>query len=304
MMWITLAFLSALFNGCYDISKKTAVNNNAILPVLFFSAFFSILLLLPAALMSGIHPERTENTLFHIPQMSAQAHTYILVRATLILLAWLTGYSALKHLPITIVGPINATRPVITLVSAIALFRENLNLYQWIGVLITITSLLLLSLSGKREGLNFARNRWITLAFTGALAGSISELFEKFLMQRISFMAVLLWTSVYQSLLIGIILLVVLLLKPGMKFNFTFRWSIPLITLFLMLTDFAYLNALSCTGSMISMISLIRRSSILVSFAGGVIYFREKNLKAKIIDLLLIVTGMIFLYLGCMTVPP
>jgi transporter family protein len=302
-VWIILAFVSAFFNGCYDISKKTAVNNNAVLPVLFLTTLFAVLLLLPVALLSRFHPERMENSLLHIPEMSAQAHIQILIRAAIIVFAWLTGYSALKHLPITIAGPVNATRPVMTLVLAIIIFRENLNPYQWIGVLITIASLFLLSLSGKREGVDFARNRWITLAFSGALTGSISELFEKFLMQRISFMAVLLWTSVYQSLIIGIILLIALLLKPGMKFNFTFRWSIPLITLFLMLTDFAYLNALSCTGAMISMISLIRRSSVLVSFAGGVIFFREKNLKAKVTDLLLIVLGMIFLYLGCASVP-
>ena len=39
----------------------------------------------------------------------------------------------MKHLPITIVGPINATRPVMVLVGAMLVFGERLNLYQWIG---------------------------------------------------------------------------------------------------------------------------------------------------------------------------
>jgi transporter family protein len=297
-MWVFFAFISAFFNGCYDISKKIAVNNNFILPVLFFSTLFAFLLLLPATVLSNFYPELIENTIFFIPKMSPDAHFYIFIRASIIVLAWLLGYSALKHLPITITGQINATRPVITLVLAIIIFRENLNIYQWIGVLITIVSLFLLSVSGKKEGVNFVSNKWIIFAFLGALIGSCSELFEKFLMQQFNFMTVLLWTSIYQCLITGSILLISVLLNPKKKFFFAFRWSILFIAVFLLCSDFTYLNALSSAGGMISIISLIKRSSVLVSFAGGVIFFKEKNLKAKIIDLILIVIGMIFLYLG------
>jgi len=37
------------------------------------------------------------------------------------------GYIGIKHLPITIVGPVNATRPVLVLVGALAIFCERLN---------------------------------------------------------------------------------------------------------------------------------------------------------------------------------
>jgi hypothetical protein len=38
---------------------------------------------------------------------------------------------------------------------------------------------------------------------------------------------------------------------------------------------------------MISIVSLVRRSSVVVSFSLGALYFKERNLKAKAIDLLL-----------------
>jgi transporter family protein len=134
----------------------------------------------------------------------------------------------------------------------------------------------------------------------GALTGSLSELFEKFLMQHINFMAALLWTSVYQILIIGTIIFISMVLRSKKEFDFKYKykWSILLIAISLLLSDFAYLNALSCDGAMISIISLIRRSSVLISFAGGILFFKEKNLRSKIIDLVLIVVGMFFLYLG------
>jgi transporter family protein len=295
-MWVILAFISAVFNGCYDISKKMAVNNNAILSVLFFSTLFAFLLLLPIALISHFFPEFIINSTFYIPKLSIETHGYIFIRAAIIVTAWLLGYSALKRLPITITGPINATRPVMTLLLAVVIFGERLNLYQWIGVLMTIISLFLLSSSSQKEGIKFSKNKWIFFAFLGALVGSLSELYEKFLMQQFSVVAVQFWTSLYQCVIITIVL--ALSYSKQKPFFFTFKWSILCIALFLLLTDFVYLHALTYTGAMISIISLVRRSSVLVSFAGGVLFFKEKNLKAKIVDLVLIIVGMFFLFLG------
>ena len=49
---------------------------------------------------------------------------------------------------------------------------------------------------------------------------------------------------------------------------------------------------------MISIVSMVRRGSVLVSFTFGALFFKEKNLKSKAIDLLLVLMGMFFLYLG------
>ena len=47
-----------------------------------------------------------------------------------------------------------------------------------------------------------------------------------------------------------------------------------------------------------SVVSMIRRGSVIVSFLCGAMFFREKNLKAKGLDLALVLLGMIFLYIG------
>ena len=49
---------------------------------------------------------------------------------------------------------------------------------------------------------------------------------------------------------------------------------------------------------MISVVSMVRRGSVVVSFACGALLFRERNLRAKAVDLILILVGMVFLWLG------
>ena len=76
------------------------------------------------------------------------------------------------------------------------------------------------------------------------------------------------------------------------------HWAIVFIGLFLSAADFVYFYALSLPDAMISIVSMIRRGSVIVSFLFGAAVFREKNLGGKIIDLLLVLLGMVFLYIG------
>lgn len=298
-MWILLAFLSATLLGFYDVFKKKSLKDNAVLPVLFLNTVFSSLIFLPFILISAFAPSwLSQQEMLFVPVSGWEVHRFILLKSFIVLSSWIFGYFAMKHLPLTIVGPINATRPVMVLVGAMLFFGERLNLYQWVGVLLAILSLFLLSCSGKKEGIDFKRNKWIFFLVLAAVAGAVSGLYDKYLMKQLPPMLVQSWYNVYQVFIMCPVLL--LLWWPLRKSTTPFRWNwaIPLISLFLCAADFAYFYALSYDDSMISIVSMVRRGSVLVSFLFGAWVFREKNLKSKAIDLLLVLIGMIFLYLG------
>lgn len=297
-MWLSLAFLSAFFLGCYDINKKMAVNSNAVIPVLCLNTIFCALLLTPLFLLSRLLPDSIEGTIFYVPTIRTTDHLFILVKSCIVLSSWIFGYYATKHLPLTLTGPINATRPVMTLVGAMLIFGERLNAYQWVGVVLTLFSIFLLSGSGKKEGVNFKNNRWILFIFLAAVLGAASGLYDKYLMQSISSTSVQFWYNLYQSLLMLVVLIIVWYPRRTKSTPFRWRWNIIMVSLFLTLADFVYFYALTDPDAMISIVSMVRRSSVLVSFAGGVLFFNEKNLKGKAIDLVLIIIGMFFLYLG------
>ena len=290
-MWWALAFLSAALLGCYDSFKKASLKDNAVIPVLFLNTVFCALILLPLALRTGWGDWAVQK--------------YIFLKSLIVLSSWLAGYFAMKHLPLTIVGPINATRPVMVLLGAMLLFGERLNLYQWIGVTLAVVSFFLLGRSGRKEGIDFRSDRWVWCLVLAALIGAGSGLYDRYLMAPagsggvgLDRLQVLSWYNIYQAGLMLVIL--VLFWYPRRKESTPLRWSwtIPMISVFLCGADFLYLWALTDESAMISVVSMIRRGSVVVSFLFGALVFREKNLKSKAFDLALVLLGMVFLYLG------
>lgn len=288
-MWLAFAFLSAFLLGFYDVSKKYSLRDNAVIPILFLNTLFCSIIFLPLA--------------FQTPFGGWEVQRYIVLKAFIVLSSWLLGYIGIKHLPITIVGPINATRPVMVLVGALIIFGERLNLWQWAGVMLAILSFFLLSRSGKKEGIDFKHNRWILCTIGASVMGAVSGLYDKYLLASsdgigLPRLTVLCWFNIYQAIMMGVMLL--LLWWPNRKNStpFRWRWSILLISIFLSMADYAYFYSLSLDGALISVVSMVRRSSVLVSFMLGASLFHEKNLRSKAIDLVLVLLSMVLLWLG------
>lgn len=297
-MWLTLAFASAALLGFYDAAKKQALTANAVLPVLWLNTLFSTLIFLPALLSAELHLGWFDGTVLAIESNSLQAHALVLLKSTIVLISWIFGYYGMKHLPMTIVGPINATRPVLVLVGAMLVFGERLNGYQWTGVVLAMISLVLLSRSSRREGVDFVHNRWIWFVALSAMTGAVSGLYDKFIMSRLDAVFVQSWYNLYQLLMMSVVVAVAWWPKRGETTPFRWKWAIPLISIFLSLADFAYLYALRDADAMISVVSMIRRGSVVVSFLCGAVLFHEHNLRSKAIDLAFILVGMLFLWVG------
>ena len=308
-MWLVLAFTSAALLGFYDVFKKIALKDNPVVLVLTLNTMFSSLIFLPLVVLSatGYLPA---SSIFYVPVCGWEVHKYIILKSAIVLSSWLCGYYAMKNLPLTLVGPINATRPVMVLLGALLIFGEHLNMYQWIGVLLAIIGYFMLRRSGKKEGIDFRHNRWIVFAVLGALFGAVSALYDKYLIAPVEVgglgldrMAVQSYFLFYQFAMMVVVLLITerhvfsqRLIRPSASFQW--RWAIPMISLFLSAADFVYFYALSQPDALIAVVSMIRRGSVLVSFFVGALVFKEKNVRSKAIDLILVLLSMVFLYLG------
>lgn len=304
MMWLLYAFVSAALLGFYDVFKKHSLRDNAVIPVLFLNTLFCSLIFLPLVLCSILGYIENDQ-LFFVPSQGWGVQKYIVLKSCIVLSSWICGYFGMKHLPLTLVGPINATRPVMVLVGALLVFGERLNLYQWVGVVFAIVSFFLLSRSGKKEGIDFRHNRWVVCVVLAAVLGAVSGLYDKYLMAPVenggvglNRMVVQSYYNFYQCLMMGCMLL--LLWYPNRKKGTSFRWDwcIILISVFLSVADFVYFYALSLDGALVSVVSMVRRGSVIVSFMVGAFLFHEKNLRSKAVDLALVLIGMLFLYIG------
>lgn len=303
-MWLVLAFLSAALLGVYDTFKKKALLDNAVLPVLFLNTLFSSLIFLPFIVLSA-KTTIFDGSIFHVDSGGWEVHKYIVLKSCIVLGSWIFGYFGMKNLPLTIVGPINATRPVMVLVGAFLMFGERLNIWQWIGVMLAVVSFFMLSRSGKKEGIDFKTNNWIWMIVTASVLGAVSGLYDKYLMASVQEggvgldqMMVQSWYNIYQCFMMGLMMLFIWCPKRRNTTSFHWDRGIICVSVFLSAADFVYFYSLTIPGAMISIVSMVRRGSVIVSFLFGAIVFHEKNLRAKIVDLALVLLGMIFLYIG------
>ena len=155
-----------------------------------------------------------------------------------------------------------------------------------------------MSRAGKKEDIDFKSNKWIWCVAAATVIGAISGLYDKFVMRQLGPMFVQSWFNLYQMIIMTIVCALLWYPKRHQSTPFQWRWTILLISIFICIGDFAYYTSLNDPDSMISVVSLVRRSSVIISFACAVIFFKERNLKAKLLDLALLLTGMAFIWIG------
>ena len=298
MPWIVASLVSAFFLGCYELSTKHAVRDNAVLPVLFFanvcsatvwSVLLAVAALAPATLPAGLL----------VASLTPVQHAQLLLKSTIVAASWVCSYFAIKHLPVSLASPVRATGPMWTLFGAVLVLGERPTRLEGLGVVITLASFVGLSLAGRREGIHFHRDKWFGFLLAGTLLGAVSGLYDKFLLGRQGFSAstVQCWFSIYLALLF-FPLAVGWKLRWWPRHLFHWRWSILCVSLFLLLADFVYFDALRNPAALVSLVSSLRRGSVLVAFAGGLLLFGEVNNRQKFLAVLGVLTGIVLTILG------
>jgi len=297
-MWMPLTCLSALLLGCYDISKKKAVDGNAILPTLFFSTLAAALAMAPILLLSALDPGLAKAWHLAIPPQPAAAHVLILLKSILVGCSWILSYIALKHLPITVATPLRATGPLFTVIGAVAAFGERPTAAQWAGIALILAAYLAYS-AGARKGGRKEGSAWpyMLMMIGAALMGALSSGFDKYLLQRRG-LPPLVVLGYFLPYLAGLLGVAVLLFRssPGSRATpFRLRPAMALVGLFLVAADSLYMSALSHPEARLAVVSAIRRANVLVSFTGGAWLFREHVTAFRLLPLGGILLGLILL---------
>lgn len=298
-MWMYLGLLAALFLGLHNLCKKHAVQGNEVFPVLLGTISSGFLLLLPFYIGSQFFKEYMIEIQFYISDIPLKTHGFIAVKSAIMAASWVLAYQALKHLPITIVTPIRSAGPFFTFIGAIAIYNEKPNAYQWIGFFLIIFSVLLYSRIGKKEGINFKRNKWIFAIIGATFLGASSGLYDKFLIQSLTLnpQTLQFWFCFYTVLILLFILTITWFPNADKRKAFTWRWSIPLVGILLQIADYFYFKALQDPDALIMLLSAIKRSQILIAVVIGGVLFKEQNKRKKLVPLAGIMAG-VFLILN------
>jgi len=294
-MWLGWILASCVILSLYDLCKKASVRDNAVFPALLGSTLSGFVTVTLFLIVRGEFAAAIS--------VSGTTLCLLLLKSCIVGASWTATYMALRTLPITCAAPIRATGPLWTLVGAVLLFGERPTLPQAVGMAFALIGCWLFSLSAKGESGGFWRNRAVALAFLGTLLGSCSAMYDKCLLQQkgLATGTVLFWFMGGMCVIYGLAVVVSRVWKPTANkmrvHDFQFRWTIPLVGVLLAASDACYFNAISTPDAKISVLSLIRRSSVVLTFVLGGAMFHETNLTRKGLSLLAILAGVILLCL-------
>jgi drug/metabolite transporter (DMT)-like permease len=289
-----LGLLAALFLGLHNLCKKHAVQGNEVFPVLLGTIGSGFLLLLPFFISSVYFPEYTKELGFYINPIPLKSHGFIFIKSMIMTGSWVLAYQALKHLPITIVTPIRSAGPFFTFIGAIFIYNEQPSFLQWIGFFLIIFSVILYSKIGKKEGINFKRNKWIFAIIGATFLGASSGLYDKFLIQSLDLnpQTLQFWFCFYTVLILLAILSITWFPKAEKRKEFKFRWTIIAVGVLLQAADYFYFKALQDPDALIMLLSAIKRSQIIIAVVVGGLVFKEKNKRKKLVPLIGIMIGV------------
>ena len=287
--WLLPILFSALTLGFYDICKKDSVKDNSVMPALFLATVCGTVFFLFGTAVSGNLVSAVNCSLSH--------YLLTLLKSVIVSGSWVCVFYAMRELPITLASPLRATGPMWTMLGGLLIFHETPTKIQAAGMFVIFIGYLLFNLIGKTEGFNW-KSKGIILIVAGTLLGAVSALFDKYLLYvvRIDRQVLQFYFSVNLVAVLGI----ALLLRScfGQKHPFKWKWTIPLTGILLIIADYAYFYALSTDNAPISMVSMVRRCSCIVTFAVGAKLFKDSRLKIKAAALLLILIGVALIAMG------
>lgn len=289
MSWTAWILLSSFFLALYDLAKKASVRDNAVLPVLLCSTCCGCAAFVIGVAVCGKLPAVFANTNEQVLLLAA-------IKSVIVATSWVFTFYALRTLPITIATPIRASAPALVFIAAFFLYGEIPSWIQAIGMLAVFGGYFAFSWAGKHEGIDFFRNKAVWSAIAGAGFSALSSIWDKYVFQ-VRAMPVETVQFFFQVGLVCVYALILsgqrLLKLPHDRFEF--RFTIPFVGILLAAADWLYFKGLAVPEAPISVGSLLRRFSVVITFVLGARFFHETNLKRKALALAAILVGVILL---------
>ncbi|MEL6109821.1 MAG: DMT family transporter [Planctomycetota bacterium] len=293
MVWLVLSIVSSLLLGVYDAAKKWSVRENAVPMVLLCNVGIGAALYLPVVLWSQLGSRTVGPTLL---PLTWTEHWLVFCKSLLVGVSWTLAFNALKHLPLSVAAPIRATSPLWTILIAVLAFQERPTFVQWIGISTVMFGFWRFTLVGRSEGIHFERNRAVGLMLLATGLGACSSIYDKWLLQfaKLDPTTLQAWFTIY---LVPVMtpLAARWYRRDRREQPFHWRASIALISPLLIAADWFYFTALADPGAMVSVVSVIRRCSVVIALAFGFSALSEANLRAKSICVGIVLLGVLLL---------
>ena len=311
MIWILLTLVYGLLKGGREISKKKAMGRNSVMEVLLIYTLIGFLIVVPRA------P--------HALGMEPYQYGLVLIKSFSIFLAWMMGFHALKHLPVSLYGVLDLSRVLLGTLLGVIVLHEVLMWNQILGLSLVALGLLALrfnlfetirerhshTANPEKEGNKDpdaekdseiaedkesgdapegSRTKFVVLAFGSCVLNSVSGLLDKILMKDINSSQMQFW---YMLFLLALYSLYVLVTKTKIRKEAFKNGWIWLMSIMFVIGDASLFIANANPDSSITVMTVVKQSACFVTILGGKFVFHEKGIAYRLFCASIIFTGII-----------
>ena len=307
MIWILLTLVYGLLKGGREISKKKAMDKSSVMEVLLIYTLIGFLIVVPRA------P--------HAMGMEPYQYGLVLIKSFSIFLAWMMGFHALKHLPVSLYGVLDLSRVLLGTLMGVIILHEVLLWNQMLGLALVAFGLLALKFKfiGKRENgkendtssseseeekeapaenadaPEGSRTKFVLLAFGSCILNSVSGLLDKILMKDINSSQMQFW---YMFFLLVLYALYVLVTRTKIRKEAFKNGWIWLMSIMFVIGDASLFIANADPDSLVTVMTVVKQSACFVTILGGKFVFHEKGIAYRLFCASIIFTGIVISVMG------
>lgn len=276
-LWIGLVVFYGLAKGARDGLKKKATQQSGVIEVLFFHTALAFLMTIPFS-----------HSVFGMPSIY---HLWIFIKSFVIFLAWIFTFSSIKKMPVSFYGIMDSARMIFSTLIALMFLGESMTWPKGVGLLLVLSGIIIVNL-GNHGADEKVKAKFLVLSILSCLLNSISGVMDKKLlsMGEIDSSQLQFWFMLYLTVLYGAYILA-RRIPISIKTVKTNYW-IVLLSALLIIADRALFIANEDPESQVTVMTLIKQSSVIVTVLTGKLFFKEKQFLKRSICAVIVVAGI------------
>ena len=286
-LWVGLILVYGIFKGLREALKKKAMGTNSVIEVLVFYTLFAFLMIIPFS--------------HNVFAISYRYHIAILIKSSIIFVAWLCALNSIKRLPLSVYSVMDMARVIFSILLGVLLLGESVGILQGIGMVLVIAGITLVNLKSKQTPTERPNKLVIVLVLISCLLNSVSGIMDKWLLSTqggrwflgdeiITSSQLQFWYMLYLTLFY-VAYALIKREKINVKKCITCPW-IWILSLLFVVADRALFVANASPDSTVVVMTLIKQSSVLVTIALGKIMYKEQHILYRILCAALIIAGI------------
>lgn len=275
-LWIVFVIIYSLLKGSRDGMKKAALKKSSSNEILFFYTLLGFIFVIPFS-----------SDAFKVAPIFI---FYSFIKAAVVSAAWLFALKALKKMTVSLYGIMDLSRVVFSTALGVFALGEAFTAKKAIGITLVIAGLLLVNLKKNAQGGKGMTFPILIAALLNCFLNAVSGTMDKVLMQYMTSSQLQFWFMLFSALIYGVILLVTHE-KISVKSVKTNYW-IPLLSLSLVFGDRLLFEANASPLSQVTLMTIIKQSSVVVTVLTGWLIYKEKDILYKLMCTGIVLSGI------------